>query len=114
MNISRSRNKKNGGTLTEITPNQRRSSGCKMIHTLVQRTLDKMPEKSVLDPCEDENDDMEEDEVSLGADSVRKSDSSNSDIEANQWQKDELIVTPVGKAQPEEDNGMVGHGNISN
>jgi len=37
--------------------------------------------KSVLDPCEDENDDVPEDEVSLGADSVQDDDSSSSDTE---------------------------------
>lgn len=37
--------------------------------------------KSVLDPCEDETDDMEEDEVSLGDDSLQKEDSSESDSE---------------------------------
>ncbi|XP_050206584.1 meiosis-specific protein ASY1 [Mercurialis annua] len=173
MNINRSGNKKNGGTFkynstTEITPNQMRSSACKMIRTLVQlmRTLDKMPEertilmkllyyddvtpvdyeppffrvcteeeahnpwtksplkmevgnvnskhfvlalkvKSVLDPCEDENDDMEEDEVSLGAETEQKSDSSDSDSEANQSQENEFIVAPVDKECPEEDTGMV-------
>lgn len=37
--------------------------------------------KSVLDPCEDENDDMQDDEVSLGADSVQRDESSDSDSE---------------------------------
>lgn len=41
--------------------------------------------KSVLDPCEDENDDMQDDEVSLGADSVQRDESSDSDSEVN-WQ----------------------------
>ena len=36
--------------------------------------------KSVLDPCEDENDDIQEEDVSLGADSVRR-DESESDSE---------------------------------
>ncbi|XP_020538966.1 meiosis-specific protein ASY1 [Jatropha curcas] len=173
MNISRTGNKKQGGTFkcnstTEITPNQMRSSACKMIRTLVQlmRTLDRMPEertilmkllyyddvtpadyeppffrgcteeeahnpwtksplkmevgnvnskhfvlslkvKSVLDPCEDENDDMEENEASLGADSLQKDDSSESDSEINQSQEDRYIVAPVDKERPEEGNSMV-------
>lgn len=41
--------------------------------------------KSVLDPCEDENDDMQDDEVSLGADSVQRDESSDSDSEVK-WQ----------------------------
>lgn len=41
--------------------------------------------KSVLDPCEDENEDIQDDEVSLGADSVQKDDYSESDSEVN-WQ----------------------------
>lgn len=39
--------------------------------------------KSVLDPCEDENEDIQDDEMSLGADSVQKDDSSDSDSEVN-------------------------------
>ena len=40
-----------------------------------------MQVKSVLDPCEDENDDIQEDEVSLGADSMQRDDSSECDCE---------------------------------
>ncbi|PIA65332.1 hypothetical protein AQUCO_00100660v1 [Aquilegia coerulea] len=146
MNINRMGNKK-GATFksnrsADVTPNQMRSSACKMVRTLVQlmRTLDRMPEertilmkllyyddvtpidyeppffrgcseqeannswtknplklevgnvnskhlvlalkvKSILDPCEDENDDLQgDDEVSLGADSQRN-DTSDSDSE---------------------------------
>ncbi|KAK9934380.1 hypothetical protein M0R45_021526 [Rubus argutus] len=166
MNISRSGNKKHGGTFkcnstAEITPNQMRSSACKMVRTLVQlmRTLDRMPEertilmkllyyddvtpvdyeppffrccteeetrnpwtknplkmevgnvnskhlvlalkvKSVLDPCEDENDDIQDEEVSLG------DDSSESDSEVNQSQEDQYIVAPAAKQQPQEDNSI--------
>ncbi|KAJ7004677.1 meiosis-specific protein ASY1-like isoform X2 [Populus alba x Populus x berolinensis] len=173
MNINRTGNKKQGGTFkynstNEITPNQMRSSACKMVRTLVQlmRTLDKMPEerailmklvyyddvtpadyeppffrgcteeeahnawtkhplqmevgnvnskhfvlalkvKSVLDPCEDENDDMEDDEVSLGADSVERDVYSESGTEVNQSQEDQYIVAPVDKQRPEEDSGLV-------
>ena len=39
--------------------------------------------KSVLDPCEDGNDDIEDDEFSLGADSEQRDDSSESDNEVN-------------------------------
>ncbi|XP_021630541.1 meiosis-specific protein ASY1 isoform X3 [Manihot esculenta] len=159
MNINRTGNKKQGGTFkcnstTEVTPNQMRSSACKMIRTLVQlmRTLDRMPEepadyeppffrscteeeannpwtksplkmevgnvnskhfvlalkvRSVLDPCDDENDDMEEDEVSLGADSLQKDNSSESDSEVDQSQENQYVVAPVEKGRPEEDNDTV-------
>ncbi|KAJ6346971.1 hypothetical protein OIU76_003627 [Salix suchowensis] len=173
MNINRTGNKKQGGTFkynstTEITPNQMRSSACKMVRTLVQlmRTLDKMPEeravlmkllyyddvtpadyeppffrgcteeeahnawikhplqmevgnvnskhfvlalkvKSVLDPCEDEHDDMEDDEVSLGADSAQRNGSSESGSEVDESQEDQYIVAPVDKQRPEEDSGLV-------
>ncbi|XP_050373206.1 meiosis-specific protein ASY1-like isoform X2 [Argentina anserina] len=173
MNISRSGNKKQGGTFkynstTEITPNQMRSSACKMVRTLVQlmRTLDRMPEertilmkllyyddvtpadyeppffrgcteeetrnlwtknplkmevgnvnskhlvlalkvKSVLDPCEDENDDIQDDEVSLGADSMQRGDSSESDSEVDQSQEDRYIVSLAAKRQPQENNGIL-------
>ena len=39
--------------------------------------------KSLLDPCEDENDDMEEDEVSLVDESLHLSDFSDFDSEVN-------------------------------
>ncbi|KAK2636789.1 hypothetical protein Ddye_031581 [Dipteronia dyeriana] len=173
MNINRTGNKKKGETFkcnstTEITPNQMRSSACKMVRTLVQlmRTLDRMPEertilmkllyyddvtpvdyeppffkscteeeahntwtksplkmevgnvnskhfvlalkvKSVLDPCEDDNDDMQDDEVSLGTDSVQKDGSSESDTEVNESQENQYIVAPIDKQRPEEDNAMV-------
>ncbi|KAI3852100.1 hypothetical protein MKW98_020099 [Papaver atlanticum] len=55
MNISRTGNKKQGATFksngnTDITPNQMRSSACKMVRTLVQlmRTLDRMPEERTI------------------------------------------------------------------
>lgn len=37
----------------------------------------------MLDPCEDENEDIQDYEMSLGADSVQKDDSSDSDSEVN-------------------------------
>ncbi|KAF3954429.1 hypothetical protein CMV_020224 [Castanea mollissima] len=64
--------------------------------------------KSVLDPCEDENEDIQDDEMSLGADSVQKDDSSDSDSEVNHSEENQYIVAPVDKHQQEEDNnGMV-------
>ncbi|CAN8238613.1 unnamed protein product [Cochlearia groenlandica] len=158
MNINRTGNK-NGGTFNsnaDITPNQMRSSACKMVRTLVQlmRTLDKMPDqrtivmkllyyddvtppdyeppffrgctedeaqyvwtknplrmevgnvnskhlvltlkvKSVLDPCEDENDDMQDDGKSIGPDSVHDDQLSDSDSEISQTQENQFIVAPV-------------------
>ncbi|XP_030542042.1 meiosis-specific protein ASY1 isoform X1 [Rhodamnia argentea] len=171
MNISRTGNKK-GSTFrcnsgAEITPNQMRSSACKMVRTLVQlmRTLDRMPEertilmkllyyddvtpadyeppffrccseeeahnqwmknplkmevghvnskhlilalkvKSVLDPCGDENDDSQDDEVSLGGDSMQRDDYSESDSEVNHSADDQYIVAPIEKQQVD-DNGFV-------
>ncbi|KAI7997924.1 Meiosis-specific protein ASY1 [Camellia lanceoleosa] len=163
---------KQGGTfkcnsLTEVTPNQMRSSACKMVRTLVQlmRTLDRMPEertilmklfyyddvtpvdyeppffrscteqeahnpwtknplkmevgnvnskhfvlalkvKSVLDPCEDENDDIQDDDESLGAD-YRERMSIRIGGEVSYSQDDEYIVAPIDKQQNCDDNGMV-------
>ncbi|CAN0908268.1 Meiosis-specific protein ASY1 [Linum grandiflorum] len=172
MNVNRIGNKKKGGTfkcnsMTEITPNQMRSSACKMVRTLVQlmRTLDKMPEertilmkllyydditpaeyeppffkgcseeahnpwtksplkmevgnvnskhfvlalkvKSVLDPCDDENGDMDDNDESLGAGSDGIYESSDSDTEVNQSQQDRCIVALAGKKEQETDTGMV-------
>ncbi|CAI0627282.1 unnamed protein product [Linum tenue] len=168
MNINRIGNKKKGGSfkcnsVAECTPNQMRSSACKMVRTLVQlmRTLDKMPEertilmkllyydditppdyeppffkgsseedahnpwtkssltmevgnvnskhfvlalkvRSVLDPCDNGNEDMEENAVNLGADSDPGSDSSDeSDSEGN-VSEDRYIVAPAGKQQQTE------------
>lgn len=39
--------------------------------------------KSVLDPCEDENEDIQDDEGSVGGDSVQRADDSDSDSEVN-------------------------------
>ncbi|KAB2090667.1 hypothetical protein ES319_A03G138300v1 [Gossypium barbadense] len=173
MNINRTGSKRHGraficNSTTEVTPNQMRSSACKMVRTLVQlmRTLDKMPEertilmkllyyddvtpmdyeppffrgctedeahnswtknplrmevgnvnskhfvlalkvKSVLDPCGDENDDIEDEEVSLGVDSVQRDESSDSDTEVGESQEDQFIVAPVDKERSEEDNSAV-------
>ncbi|KAI4385302.1 hypothetical protein MLD38_003345 [Melastoma candidum] len=145
---------------TDLTPNQMRSSACKMVRTLVQlmRTLDKMPEertilmkllyyddvtpleyeppffrgcseeeayntwrknplkmvvgnvnskhlilalkvKSVLDPCGDDNDDSQDGEVSLGADSIQKDGYSDSDSEINQSVDDQYIIAPIDQQQ---------------
>ncbi|GMI75122.1 ASYNAPTIC 1 [Hibiscus trionum] len=173
MNINRTGNKKQGkafncNSTSEVTPNQMRSSACKMVRTLVQlmRTLDKMPEertilmkllyyddvtpmdyeppffrgcteeeahnswtknplrmevgnvnskhfvlalkvKSVLDPCGDENDDIQDEEVSLGVDSVQRDESSDSDGEVSESQEEEFIVAPVDKQRQEEENSVV-------
>ncbi|KAI3950354.1 hypothetical protein MKW98_003837 [Papaver atlanticum] len=178
MNISRTGNKKKGATFksngnTDITPNQMRSSTCKMVRTLVQlmRTLDRMPEertilmkllyyedvtpidyeppffrgcseqeanhpwlknplkmeignvnnkhfvlalkvKSILDPCQDENNDMEDDEeISLGVDSTPTTDPSDSDSEMSHSANDDdgYIVAPVDKARSHENNCMADH-----
>ncbi|CAK9312447.1 unnamed protein product [Citrullus colocynthis] len=168
MNVTRTGNKKQGGTFkcnstAEVTPNQMRSSACKMVRTLVQlmRTLDKMPEertilmkllyyddvtpvdyeppffrscteeeghhpwtksplrmevgninskhfvlalkvKSVLDPCEDENDDNEEIEVSLGAESEQRNGLSETDSEVDPSPEGDYIVAPREKLQRQE------------
>eukprot|EP00268_Persea_americana_P016264 TRINITY_DN17698_c0_g1_i6.p1 TRINITY_DN17698_c0_g1~~TRINITY_DN17698_c0_g1_i6.p1 ORF type:complete len:403 (+),score=101.19 TRINITY_DN17698_c0_g1_i6:1154-2362(+) len=64
--------------------------------------------KSVLDPCEDENEDLvEDDEVSLGAESLQPDDSST-DTEVHHSQEDQYIVAPIGnKRSCDNDNGLV-------
>ncbi|KAK9090120.1 hypothetical protein Sjap_023297 [Stephania japonica] len=176
MNINRTGTKNKGAVFksdsAEVTPNQMRSSACKMIRTLVQlmRTLDQMPEervilmkllyyddvtpadyeppffrgcsaeeahnswtkkplkmdvgnvnskhfllalrvKSILDSCEDENDDIQDDDVSLGADSTVQPDSSDSDSEVNHSPGDQYIVAPVGKQPSDGDDVMVDEDN---
>ncbi|KAL5723938.1 hypothetical protein ACHQM5_007270 [Ranunculus cassubicifolius] len=178
MNINRSGNKKgttfksNGAS--DVTPNQMRSSACKMVRTLIQlmRTLDRMPEertvlmklqyyddvtptdyeppffrscseqeanspwiknplkmdvgnvnskhlilalkvKSILDPCDDESDDLQGDEmVNLEADSVERDDSSDdssdTDMEDNHsTQEDHFVVAPIGKEHSGGEKDMV-------
>ncbi|KAI8011339.1 Meiosis-specific protein ASY1 [Camellia lanceoleosa] len=51
--------------------------------------------KSVLDPCEDENDDIQDDDVSLGADSVQR-ECSEFDSEVGLSEDDQYIVAPIG------------------
>ncbi|XP_073140804.1 meiosis-specific protein ASY1 [Henckelia pumila] len=58
--------------------------------------------KSVLDPCEDENNDNPDDEVSLGADSPRKDVDSESEYEISDSDDDRYIVAPIGKQQCQE------------
>ncbi|KAH0672398.1 hypothetical protein KY290_026596 [Solanum tuberosum] len=171
MNVNRVGMKKGGtfksNSTTEITPNQMRSSACKMVRTLIQlmRTLDKMPEertilmkllyhddvtpadyeppffrgctdeealnpwtknplklevgnvnskhlvlalkvKSVLDPCEDGNDDDQDDVMSLGADSAER-DNSASDTEFSDSDEDQYIVAPVEKKNVQDKGDMV-------
>ncbi|XP_059316465.1 meiosis-specific protein ASY1 [Lycium ferocissimum] len=171
MNVNRIGTKKGGtfkcNSTTEITPNQMRSSACKMVRTLIQlmRTLDKMPEertilmkllyhddvtpadyeppffrgctdedalnpwtknplklevgnvnskhfvlalkvKSVLDPCEDENDNNQADVMDLGADSAENDDSA-SDSEFSDSEDDQYIVALVEKQNVQDKGDMV-------
>ncbi|XP_043724246.1 meiosis-specific protein ASY1 [Telopea speciosissima] len=62
--------------------------------------------KSVLDPCEDENDIQNDEEVSLGADSAQRDDSSSSDSEVDLSEEDQYIVAPADKQRTEE-NGLI-------
>ncbi|KAL2485738.1 DNA-binding HORMA family protein [Abeliophyllum distichum] len=66
--------------------------------------------KSVLDPCEDENDDQ--DDVSLGADSPTRDENSESDSEISNSDDDQYIVAPVAKKQTREDNIAVDEDDI--
>ncbi|CAL5394633.1 unnamed protein product [Camellia sinensis] len=50
--------------------------------------------KSVFDPCEDENDDIQDDDVSLGADSVQR-ECSESDSEVGLSEDDQYIVATI-------------------
>ncbi|KAJ8451525.1 hypothetical protein Cgig2_018159 [Carnegiea gigantea] len=52
--------------------------------------------KSVLDPCEDDNEENPDESVSLGAVSARSDDSSESGSEVNSSQEDQYIVAPAG------------------
>ncbi|KAI3467705.1 hypothetical protein Pfo_024368 [Paulownia fortunei] len=63
--------------------------------------------KSVLDPCEDENNDNQDDEVSLGADSIQKDEDSESDSDISNSDDDQYIVAPIEKRQFQEDNGAI-------
>ncbi|RZB50036.1 Meiosis-specific protein ASY1 [Glycine soja] len=176
MNINRTGSKKNRGTFkynstTEITPQQMRSSACKMIRTLVQlmRTLEKMPEertilmkllyyddvtpadyeppffkgctdeeayhpweknplkmevgnvnskhfvlalkvKSVLDPCEDDNEGIQDD-LSAGDDSMQQNEYYDTDSEVDLTQGNRYIVAPIHKEQEQEENGMIDEDN---
>ncbi|KAI3964571.1 hypothetical protein MKW92_027154 [Papaver armeniacum] len=68
--------------------------------------------KSILDPCQDENNDMEDDEeISLGVDSTPTTDPSDSDSEMSDSANDDdgYIVAPVDKARSRDNNGMVDH-----
>ncbi|XP_075483320.1 meiosis-specific protein ASY1 [Primulina tabacum] len=58
--------------------------------------------KSVLDPCEDENNDNPHDEVSLGVDSTQKVEDSESENEISDLDDDRYIVAPIGKQQCQE------------
>lgn len=58
--------------------------------------------KSVLDPCEDENDDNEEIEVSLGAESEQRNGLSETDSEVDPSPEGDYIVAPREKLQQQE------------
>ncbi|XP_022872917.1 meiosis-specific protein ASY1-like isoform X2 [Olea europaea var. sylvestris] len=61
--------------------------------------------KSVLDPCQDENDDYKDD-VSLGSDSPKRDENSESDSETGN-SDDQYMVAQVGKKQIREGNTAV-------
>ncbi|CAA0822654.1 DNA-binding HORMA family protein [Striga hermonthica] len=63
--------------------------------------------KSRLDPCEDENNDNQDNDVSLGADSIQKDEYSESDSDTNDSDDDRFIVAPTDKRQLPEDNEAV-------
>ncbi|KAL3835691.1 hypothetical protein ACJIZ3_010427 [Penstemon smallii] len=67
--------------------------------------------KSVLDPCEDENNDNQDEEVSLGADSLQKDEDSESDSEISNSDDDQYIVAPIEKPQVQEDSGAIDEDN---
>lgn len=157
MNLSRTGSKKNSATFksnaAEVTPDQMRSSACKMIRTLVSlmRTLDQMPEertilmkllyyddvtpedyeppffkccadneainiwnknplkmevgnvnskhlvlalkvKSVLDPCDDNNVNSEDDNMSLDNESDQDNDFSDTEVRPSEAER--YIVAP--------------------
>ncbi|CAL5393794.1 unnamed protein product [Camellia sinensis] len=61
--------------------------------------------KSMLDPCEDENDDIQDNDVSLGADFVQRDEHSESVSEVSHSQDNQYIVVPIDKQQNCDDNG---------
>uniref|UniRef100_A0A0E0E8R7 HORMA domain-containing protein n=1 Tax=Oryza meridionalis TaxID=40149 RepID=A0A0E0E8R7_9ORYZ len=162
MNLSRTGSKKNSATFksnaAEVTPDQMRSSACKMIRTLVSlmRTLDQMPEertilmkllyyddvtpedyeppffkccadneainiwnknplkmevgnvnskhlvlalkvKSVLDPCDDNNVNSEDDNMSLDNESDQDNDFSDTEVHPSEAER--YIVAPNDDTQ---------------
>ncbi|KAL1565286.1 Meiosis-specific protein asy1 [Salvia divinorum] len=70
--------------------------------------------KSVLDPCEDENNDYQDDEISLEAEAeslqIDEDSESNSEM-SNSDGDDQYIVAPVEKKQFQEDNAAVDEDN---
>ncbi|CAG7903993.1 unnamed protein product [Brassica rapa] len=61
--------------------------------------------KSVLDPCADENDDMQDDGKSTGPNSVHDEQPSDSDSEISQTKETQFLLAPVEKQ--EDDDGEV-------
>ncbi|CAN6937625.1 unnamed protein product [Brassica oleracea] len=65
--------------------------------------------KSVLDPCADENDDMQDDGKSTGPNSVHDEQPSDSDSEISQTRETQFLLAPVEKQ--EDDDGEVDEDN---
>ncbi|KAL3631242.1 HORMA domain [Castilleja foliolosa] len=63
--------------------------------------------KSMLDPCEDENNDNQDDEVSLGAGSLQKDEDSDSGSDMSNSDDDQYVTAPRDKQQPQEENATV-------
>ncbi|CAH9090955.1 unnamed protein product [Cuscuta epithymum] len=65
--------------------------------------------KSVLDPCEDDNDDNHSDNVSLAADSAQRDDS-DIDSESSQSDDDQYVVAPREKGEKEQNAPLLDEG----
>ncbi|KAI4336583.1 hypothetical protein L6164_015095 [Bauhinia variegata] len=70
--------------------------------------------KSILDPCEDGNEGLQDDGTSSGGDSIQRDGDSYSDSEVDHFQGDQYIVAPIEKQQTQEDNGMMDEDNTQN
>ncbi|XP_047319001.1 meiosis-specific protein ASY1 [Impatiens glandulifera] len=63
--------------------------------------------KSVLDPCEDENDEIQDDDASLGANSGQRDDYSDSDSEVSHSPGKQYYVAPVDKHHDQGETGLI-------
>ncbi|CAL5328041.1 unnamed protein product [Camellia sinensis] len=70
-----------------------------------RRRYQSLKVKSMLDPCEDENDDIQDDDVSLGADFVQRDEHSEYVSEVSHSLDNQYIVAPIDKQQNCDDNG---------